>query len=137
MNDSIENHVLEINKLIPNIKAGSLRFFGVWFGKPYDNCHKLVKAESTSDLLLLTFNEGETLEIISPKGLDYSSEQFEIQHAKQVIWNWYYYGREKMSSNLFHYKFMVAGNNVLLSTNATWYAEKQIAQLSEPAVKIY
>jgi hypothetical protein len=35
----------QISNAIPNIKPGTMRFWGEWFGKPYDNQHKLVKCE--------------------------------------------------------------------------------------------
>ena len=30
-----------ISAALPNIKAGSLRIWGEWFGKPYDNFHTI------------------------------------------------------------------------------------------------
>jgi hypothetical protein len=30
-----------IARLLPHVKAGTLRFFGEWFGRPYDNMHAI------------------------------------------------------------------------------------------------
>lgn len=47
---------------------GTLRFWGQWFGRPYDNCHQLAECEAAGDVLRLTFDEGETLCVWSPRG---------------------------------------------------------------------
>jgi hypothetical protein len=137
MNDSVEYLANKINAIVPNIKAGSLRFFGVWFGKPYDNYHRIIKAEAKDSILLITFNENEVLEVTEPQDCVCSLEEFEIKCAKRVIGKWYYYGRSQTNDDLFSYNFEFNGVNVLMSTDANWCVERQVALSTEPAVKIY
>jgi hypothetical protein len=59
----------QLNKALPNIKSGTLRFWGEWFGRPYDNMHTLVRCEYAHDVLTLYFNEGEVLSVWNPKAL--------------------------------------------------------------------
>jgi hypothetical protein len=137
MNGTAEKYADEINKLLPNIKVGTLRFFGVWFGRPYDNWHQAVKAGAKEDVLQVTFGEGEILEILAPTSCTFSSSQFEIRHARKVLWKWYSYGSPQTEENLFYYEFEVHGDQVQMTTNVTWYKEEQAPQITELAVKIY
>ncbi len=42
-------------------KGGSLRIFGDWFGRPYDNIHILKTFSFVDDILTVTFDDDETL----------------------------------------------------------------------------
>ena len=137
MNDPAEKWADEINKILPNIKVGTLRFFGVWFGRPYDNWHYVIKAEAKDNLLTITFNEGETLEISNPRSCTFSSNQFEIRNAQTVLWKWHSYGLPKTDENLYYYEFEVKDNTVKMKTNVNWFTEEQVPQIAEPAVKMH
>jgi hypothetical protein len=60
----------QIRAANPNVKSGTLRFRGHWFGRPYDNYHRLVGCDSEFDVLKLYFNEGEVLSQIGIAGND-------------------------------------------------------------------
>jgi hypothetical protein len=60
-----------IEQRLPDIEPGTLRFWGEWFGRPYDNQHRLIGCDAESDLLHLRFNEGEVLSIDSPLDLHF------------------------------------------------------------------
>lgn len=59
-------------------KGGSFRIYGDWFGKPYDNYHKIESGQFDiqSNLMTLTFNEGVKLEIYNPKHIFESTSFF-------------------------------------------------------------
>lgn len=137
MNDSAEKSADAINKLLPNIKVGTLRFFGVWFGRPYDNWHRVVRADAKDNVLTITFNEGETLEITDPTAYTYSSNQFDIRKAHKVVWKWHSYGMPKTDANLYYYEFEANDSAVTMMTNVNWFTEEQVPQFEEPAVKMY
>lgn len=99
MNET-EQITQSINKALPRIKRGTLRFWGEWFGRPYDNCHTLIRCENEDNLLKLHFNENETLFVWSPRGLKISSSIFHIAHADYMRLEWFYYGNPKTPSNL-------------------------------------
>jgi hypothetical protein len=83
--------VLRINNLLPRVKKGTLRFFGEWFGRPYDNVHSIESAEAKDHRLILTLNEKETLSIWNPSSFKINEDEFQIDIASRVFWQWYSY----------------------------------------------
>jgi len=61
-------------------RSGTLRMFGDWFGRPMDNVHNVVGAESGCEQLTLTFNNGETLNVWNP-----SSFHHDRLHYPQLV----------------------------------------------------
>jgi hypothetical protein len=63
MHYSVETMVLpqeiakDITEILPHVKRGILRFWGKWFGRPFDNYHWLVACDANDDCLRLRFNE--------------------------------------------------------------------------------
>src|SRR5438067_427671 len=82
-----------IQRLLPGVHSGTLRFWGLWFGRPHDNWHSIVRAEADSDCLVLHFNDEETLKVWHPKGWRIDAHEFVIHSASRLLWQWYYYGR--------------------------------------------
>src|SRR6185437_6630786 len=81
----------------PMLKAGSLRFWGEWFGK-----HKIVSCSAEGNkLLLIEFDDGGTLTVIDPCGPALTATAFAIRDATLVRWEWFYYGRPHTSENLY------------------------------------
>jgi len=112
----------QISRALPNVKSGTLRFWGEWFGRPYDNRHTLVRCEaSQDDLLKLYFHEDEVLSVWSPRGLTISSSSFRIAEAHRVRWEWFYYGRPKIASNLYFEEFVKSPEGILVTSNIDWY----------------
>ena len=56
----------QIRQGLPTLKRGTLRFWGQWFGRPYDNIHTITGASSDRDALVVNFDNGETLLILRP-----------------------------------------------------------------------
>lgn len=132
--EEIAKHIIN---LLPNVKRGTLRFFGDWFGRPYDNYHILESAEAKNNCLILKFNEKETLSIWKPSGSIISVDEFQINFASRVFWQWYSYGRSQTPENLYYEDFVVEGDEIKAKTNADWYKPNFQTSLSEPAIKIY
>lgn len=81
-------------------KSGTLRFWGDWFGRPYDNYHTVIAAYKTENLLVLHFDQGEKCTIYEPKAIVNEKEQFHIAQATKIIWEWYAYGKPHTSQYL-------------------------------------
>lgn len=105
--------------------GGTLRFWGQWFGKAYDNWHRVVSCEADGDLLQIHFNENETLSVWaprnaafeerphprepgewSPSGRKLKDRVFSIRDADRVRWEWFYYGRPPAPENLHFIEFV-------------------------------
>jgi len=125
-----------IKDKLPEIKAGSLRFWGSWFGRPYDNLHRLVNCEFDDNLLGLHFNESEVLRIWEPEIATIDGKTFRIEDARRVRWEWFSYGRPKIPANLYFEDFTRELTRITVDTNVDWYTPSFHTDLSLPAVEI-
>jgi hypothetical protein len=126
-----------IEHLLPHIKAGTLRFFGEWFGRPYDNMHVIKSAEVKDDCLIVTFDQNEVLSIWNQSGFKINEKEFQIDSASRVIWQWYYYWRPQTSENLYYFDYLFEGNELMAKTNVDFYEAQLQPNQNESAVKIY
>ena len=94
-----------LNGRLTDVKSGTLRFWGEWFGRPYDNVHRLISCAADGDMLRLHFSEGELLSISNPRWMIANRLIFRISGAAQVRWEWFYYGRPKIEANLYFMEF--------------------------------
>src|SRR5277367_2653340 len=83
-----------MTKCLPRIKSGSLRFWGQWFGKPYDNWYQVTACDADGDLLRIHFPDKETLSVWRPRDAVVDEQTFRIGDADRVRWDWSYYGSE-------------------------------------------
>jgi hypothetical protein len=127
---------MRIQCLLPAVQSGTLCFWGVWFGRPYDNCHSIVAAEAEGNCLALHFNEQEVLKVWHPQDWRVDAHEFVIHGASRVLWHWYWYGRPHTPANLMCHDFVRQGAEVTfqstfpLSTPVT-------PTILEPAVQIH
>lgn len=85
-----------------------------------DNYHVSTHASFDGEILKITFEDGETLEVWNPSELVIDGVILKIPKATKVKWSWYYYGRPKSPQTLMFYEF-VAGDGVVKSqTNSIW-----------------
>lgn len=118
---------------MPNTKVGALRFWDQWFGRPYDNCHRLIACTADGDLLRLRFDEEELLSVWSPRNLRVDKSTFLISNAAQVRWEWFLYGRPKIPANLYFMEFTNGDAGLSAKTN-NWL--KLNPDASFPAVEM-
>lgn len=121
---------------LTELHTGSLRFWGVWFGRPYDNIHWIVSCEARENMLKLTFNEQETLSVWSPEGLDAQAGAFRIARAAKVRWEWFYYGLPKIEANLRFMEFTNSNGVIAAATDSMPLATALDANVAEAAVEI-
>ena len=134
--NELERLADRIRQKLPNIKSGTLRFWGEWLGRPYDNCHQLVGCEVEQNVLRLVFNERELLSVWAPSGLEVDHSTFRISTADRVRWEWFYYGRPKTPSNLYFMDFVKSTTGILAMTNVDWYKPSLKPTPSAAAVEI-
>jgi hypothetical protein len=78
----------QIQMSVQNIKAGTPRVFGDWFGKPVEDRRIIVGAAASGSCLTLRLDAGETIRIWHPIGLECSREAFAISSATRVVLEW-------------------------------------------------
>lgn len=125
-----------IKAALPQLKQGTLRFWGEWFGRPNDNIHSVVDCEADRDLLRLRFHEDEVLSVWAPRTATIDHRTFRIMDATRVRWEWFYYGRPKIQANLYHMDFTRTASDVAVSTNVDWYKPTLKPDAQQPAVEI-
>jgi hypothetical protein len=132
-----EQIAYRIRRGLPHIKRGTLRFWGNWFGRPYDNYHEIVDCSADGDILCVRFNDGEVLWVFSPRGASIDESTFRIQGASRVRWEWFFYGRAKTAANLYFEEFTQKPDGAIVAeTNADWYTPDLRTTSSEAAVEI-
>ena len=124
----------EFIKLDQEVRSGSLRMFGCWFGRPMDNIHQSRSATFEEQILKIIFDQGEILEVWNPSGLAVEGRILRIPKAYKVRWTWYYYGRPQKPENLMHLEYTVEGNKIISRTNSPCRNE---ASIHEAAVELH
>lgn len=126
-----------LTALLPEVKGGSLAFWGNWFGRPMDNMHRVVRCIAVGDSLRLGFDKGEVLTVDSPVGFSISKDTFWINDAALVRWEWFYYGRPRTPANRCHQEFARTANGIHAKTNADWCGPSLNPEVGARAVEIH
>ena len=127
----------KITNAIPNIKRGSLAVFGDIFGGRIDNIHWIVGVWVNADgSVTILFNEGETLTVWDPAGFRVSRDEFRIDHASRVRWEWFYYGREKLPENRYFIEHWSDGASVRADTDRDYGSSQFRPTVDRPAVEL-
>ena len=125
---------MQITRALPRIKTGALRFWGQWFGRPYDNSHRIVRCDAELDIIRIHFDEAETLTVWSPRRYVATENEFRISDADRVRWEWFYYGAPRTAENHKFKDYKRVQDVVELTTN--WSLSETKPTLASPAVEI-
>ena len=120
-----------------DLKSGTLRFFGDWFGRPYDNIHYIISITANNNMLKIVFNEDEILYVHDPSKITINKNELCIKSATKVRWEWYSYGKEKIDNNKYFVEYINTNRDIIGNTNVDWYIKKFEIDRNQPAVKIY
>ena len=94
----------EIAEIISNLpereRSGSLKIWGNWFGRPFDNNHVCMSCAAQEDHIVLHFRKGERLTIWNPSAPSSAPGRLAITEASRIRWEWYHYGRPQNPENL-------------------------------------
>jgi len=128
-----EEIAADIRSLLPDVRGGSLCFFGEWFGRPRDNCHQVTAATAEGDALVVRFNEQERLTVLQPEGVRVSADEFRIENAAGVRWEWCYHGRPQLPENLYSIEYSRKGNRVEVTDTTDWHHSEHHPDPTAPA----
>jgi hypothetical protein len=134
--DETKEIATRIQRAIPKVPSGTLRFWGEWFGRPYDNIHTLLTCDAEANTLRLHFDQAETLVVWSPRGLTLDAAVLRIDVADRVRWEWYKYGSPKTPENLYFEEFTRTGQQLSASSNVDWYTPSFHPTTAHPAVEV-
>ena len=117
-------------------KSGTLRFFGDWFGRPYDNFHIPVSAELSENVLTICFNNGEKCTVYDPLGVINETDDFHVERASKIVWEWYYYGKEQAPENLCRLEYTFVGGAVSVVYNGVRKAVNRSVGANDYALEL-
>lgn len=83
------------------IEGGSLCIWGEWFGRPYDNSHKVKSVRWEECEIIIYFDQDESLYISNPSNIINEDKQLCIGEASKILFTWYYYGKPRTYENLY------------------------------------
>lgn len=109
--------------------GGTMCFYGEWFGRPYDNFHKIIKANYENDCLNIYFSNGEILSVVNPLGITNEENCFKIEKASKVVWQFNPYGDENNIPKRYIYKDCENGKilKTILDNEEIFYPKENIA----------
>src|SRR5699024_10519462 len=93
----------EITRLINQLEekpGGTLRIFGEWFGRPYDNYHKISECTYKDEILKMTFDTGETIKIWEPSHIIFNANELIFKGSTCVEFSRYDYGKPRTNENV-------------------------------------
>lgn len=93
-------------------KEGMMRLYEEWFGRPYDNFHKINHATYDNDCLSVYFESKEVLIIYHPIGIANQEHCFEVKQTAKVIWIYTPYGKD----HAIQYGYEYCENGTVLKT---------------------
>ena len=123
-----------IQRQLPALKSGSLRFWGQWFGRPMDNVHTITAASADGESLEVRFDNGETLRVVRPTGWEIGERAFRIDNAALLRWEWNAYGNPP--GKRYFEQYVRNGDVIEATTDVDWYVPSLQPSATEPAVVI-
>ena len=96
------------------IDGGSLRIWGEWFGRPYDNFHRIKSVRWERDEIVINFDQCESLYISNPSKIVNEEKQLLISDASKVLWVWYDYGKDQTYDNMYVRQYRKDKDGIIL-----------------------
>lgn len=125
-----------IYERLSTLRSGSLSFYGQWFGRPYDNFHRITGAWSFEDSIVIYFDQAETLIIEAPSDWSLDDGKLLVREAARVQFQWFYYGRAPSRETLHFQEYRRAENGLRFTTNWEIDDNPQL-DASQPAVQLH
>ena len=124
-------NILRHNETIQILtKGGSLCFYGEWFGRPYDNYHKIIHTSYDGEILEIIFDQQERLLVYKPENITSTEKELKIAKAQKVKWIYIPYGTTA-SENIITY----TAEGGILSKETKYGIER--VKLKEPFDAVY
>jgi hypothetical protein len=84
MSSPAREAAFDLAAVLGSVKQGTLRMFGDWFGRPWDNVHIVRTVRADKRDLIVGFGEDEELAISDPAGWSFDAETFRVSEASRV-----------------------------------------------------
>ncbi|WMJ74231.1 hypothetical protein RCC89_13795 [Cytophagaceae bacterium ABcell3] len=119
-------------------KGGSLRLYGSWFGKHYDNCHKIETAHyyKRLNIVTLNFKGGLNLKVYNPEHIFEASTFLKVVHADRVKLSWIN-DKKNINPRNYYIDYTRKNNKIRTETNLSCRKPTCDISLNAPALIIY
>jgi hypothetical protein len=121
---------------LPEVKGGTLRIWGDWFGRPHDNIHRIKHAAADAQAVTMTFDKGETLTVWRPVGYEIGGARFRILAADRVRWEWVRYGATESEAARSFLDYVCQGPVIRGESNVTWFTPAFRTDSTMPAAEL-
>ena len=135
MTDSVAEMAVRIPAADPP-PGGTLRVYGDWFGRPFDNQHRIVSAEARDGMLVIGLDDGEMLTLTNPTGLTLEAGAFRITRADRVRFEWHLYGKPKTDDNRAWQEHWLEDGRVRALAGVPHFTPSLAPSLDNPAVEL-
>lgn len=125
-----------IYQRLGSLRAGSLTFWGNWFGRPHDNLHRIVGADVYESTTIIYFDHAESLIIDRPEGWTLDGGQLLVRKADRVRFQWFHYGRIPVRETLRFLEYRKTGDDIGFTTDFE-PAPGVEPSLNSPAVQLH
>lgn len=129
--------VKELTKTINSLEekpGGALRFFGEWFGRPYDNYHQILQCFFKDRILDIKFETGEAIKIWNPSNIIFNNRELVIKYSTCVEFLRYDYGKRQTKEYLIIDRYSV--NEIINPFIKNGKVYKKIIKQGYPAVEL-
>jgi hypothetical protein len=127
----------ELTKIINNLAekpGGTLRFYGKWYRRPYDNYHMISECIFKDGILDINFDAGETIKIWNPNNIIFNTKELIIKHSTCVEFIRYNFGEKQTKENLLIDRYF--GGESIHSPLKNVKVYKKIVNHDYPAVEV-
>ena len=94
-----------------------MSFWDHWFGRPYDNLHRIVGADSLDGTTVIYFDQAESLVVEAPRGWSLANGRLLIREAARVRFQWFYYGRLPSHETLMFREYRWVDDHLTFATD--------------------
>ena len=98
---TLEQMVVVIVKWFSTVGGASLKLPSGWFGRPYDNFHRLTGARVLGNALLLELDDRQELSVSAPQSVHVEPRSLSIVGSEMIEWRWLEYGSNDPHAEVF------------------------------------
>lgn len=118
------------------LRSGSLCFWGNWFGRPFDNIHRIVGVDALDGTIAIFFDHGESLIIESPRNWSLADGCLSVAEADRIRFQWFYYGRLPSRETLQFEEYRLYEDRLTFATDFQPDRKRELTR-TLPAVQLH
>jgi hypothetical protein len=96
-----EQIVTVIVEWFDRVHGASLKLPNGWFGRPYDNLHRLTRATFSAGTVIVVLDECQELSISSPGSVSVDPKELRLVNSTRIVWRWVEYGSTEVHVDVF------------------------------------